>query len=122
MVLRQCFLTFSGFVHPCLRLLHSHSPYCECMADVTVITVHRMFIVIPHYLLFFINSVLSAMQQIGYDLQMWFACSFAKCIFVSSAHALFLVLAESITTDKWREFYCLHKYSCCYLKNCEDLF
>jgi len=37
-VVAQCLLTFFGFVHPCCRLLHSHSLYCECMAYVTVMT------------------------------------------------------------------------------------
>jgi len=36
--LDHCFLTFFGFVHPCHRLLHSHSPYCECMSHMTIIT------------------------------------------------------------------------------------
>jgi len=27
--LDQCFLTFFGFVYPCHRLLHYHSPHCE---------------------------------------------------------------------------------------------
>ena len=27
--LYQCFLTFFSLVHPCHRLLHSHSPYCN---------------------------------------------------------------------------------------------
>jgi len=31
----QCFLTFFGFVHPCNRLLHSHSPDYGYMADVS---------------------------------------------------------------------------------------
>jgi len=35
--LHQCFLTFFYFIHPCHQLLHSHSPYCECVADVTII-------------------------------------------------------------------------------------
>jgi len=35
--LEQCFLTFLGFVRPCHRLLHSHSPQCECMSHVTII-------------------------------------------------------------------------------------
>jgi len=30
-------LTFFGFVHPCYRLLHSHSPHCECMANIKII-------------------------------------------------------------------------------------
>jgi len=42
------------------------------MADVTIVIVHRVLIVRPRYLLYFINSMLSAMQQIGYDLQTWF--------------------------------------------------
>jgi len=32
------------------------------------------------------------------------------------------LLAESFTTDEWRKFCCLHRYSCCCLKNCGDLF
>jgi len=31
-------------------------------------------------------------------------------------------LAESFTTDEWREFYCLHNYSCCCFKNWWELF
>jgi len=50
--------------------------------------------------------------------------------FVSSAYALFekrkkeagFVLAEPFATDEWKEFYCLHKYSCWCLKKCEALF
>ena len=34
--LLQCFVTLFGFVHRCHRLLHSHSPYCWCMADMTI--------------------------------------------------------------------------------------
>jgi len=37
--LSQCFLTFFDFVHPNHWLLHSHSPYCECTANVTTIIV-----------------------------------------------------------------------------------
>jgi len=33
----QCFLTLCDWVYPCHRLLHSHSPCCEYMADATVI-------------------------------------------------------------------------------------
>jgi len=42
-----------GFVHPRHRLLHSHSPYCECIADMTLtlIMVHRMFVARQRYLL-----------------------------------------------------------------------
>jgi len=84
----QCFLTFCGFVHPWYRLLHFHSPYCECMADVTIIIIHRVFSVKPRYLLYFIHSMLSAMQQIGNDPQMWFddTLSFAKCFFSFRQH------------------------------------
>ena len=60
-------------------------PHCEYMADGTKIIAHWLFIVIIH-------SMLSAMQQIGYDLQIRFdnTLSFAKCfLFVGSpAHAL----------------------------------
>jgi len=42
--LMQCFLTFFGFVHPCYRLLHFHSPYGEREAtiDVTIITAYNV--------------------------------------------------------------------------------
>jgi len=64
--------TFFGLIHPCHRLLHSHSSYYECMADVATITVNRVFIVRPRYLFYFVHNILSAMQQIEYDLQTWF--------------------------------------------------
>jgi len=35
-----CFLTFFGFDHSCYRLLHSHAPHCECMANKSIIVVH----------------------------------------------------------------------------------
>jgi len=61
------------------------------MAAVTRIILHRVPIGRPRYLLYFIYSMVSTMQQIGYDLQIWFDCriSFAKYFFVSSAHVLF---------------------------------
>ena len=68
---RQCFSTFSGFVHACHPLLHSHSPHYEYMADLPTIIVHRMFIVKPRYLLYLIHSMLSTMQRMGQDLQGW---------------------------------------------------
>jgi len=43
-MLKQCFLTLFGFVHLCHKLLHSHSPYCEYMADVKIIIAQQMFI------------------------------------------------------------------------------
>jgi len=43
------------------------------MADVIIITLHRVLLVRPRYLLYFIHSsMLSAVQQIGYDLQIRF--------------------------------------------------
>jgi len=43
------------------------------MAGVTIIIVHRVLIVRPRYLLYFIHSSMhSAMQQIGYDHQIRF--------------------------------------------------
>jgi len=55
------------------------------MADVTIIIAHRLFIVKPRYLLYFSHNMFSAMQQIGYDLQIWCAyrLTFAKCFFRS---------------------------------------
>ena len=32
------------------------------------------------------------------------------------------VLTVSFTTDEWREFCCLHKYSCCFSKSCGVFF
>ena len=80
----------------------------------------------------FIHSMLSVMQQIGYDLSVLFdyRLSFAKCFFhFISTSAIWKVerrwgfsLAEGYTTNEWRGFNCLHKYVCCCLKNCEHLF
>jgi len=33
-VSNQYILSIFGFVHPCRRLLHSYSPYCEFMSNV----------------------------------------------------------------------------------------
>jgi len=33
----------------------------------------------------------------------------------------FFLRAESFITDEWVEFYCLHKYSCCFLKKLRGL-
>jgi len=48
-----------------------------------------MFIVIPQYLLYFVQSMLFAMQKIGCDLQIWFdyRFTFIKCFnrFISTS-------------------------------------
>jgi len=68
---QQCFLTFFDFVHPCHRFLHPHPHKCECIADVTIIVVHGMFIVRPRYLRIcsttLSTAMISAIQQIDYD-------------------------------------------------------
>jgi len=53
------------------------------MADVTITMLHQKFIVRSRYLVYITHSVLSAMQQIGYDLQTWldYRLSVAKCFF-----------------------------------------
>jgi len=53
------------------------------MADAKIIIVHRIFIVTPRYLLYFIHKMLPSMQQTGYDLQICcdYRLSFAKCFF-----------------------------------------
>jgi len=61
------------------------------MADVTIIMVNLVFIARPRYLLYFIQSTPTAIQKIGYDLQMWFnnRLSLAKFFFSFHRHALF---------------------------------
>ena len=120
-----------GFVYPCHRLLHPHSSYCECMADGAIFMVHRAFMVKPRYLLYIIRIMLFSMQQIGYDLQIWFITDsvsqiffrfISTCAILKDERRRGFLLADSFTTVQWREFYCLHKCSCCCLKNCEDVF
>ena len=84
--------TVLGLVHPCWhQLLHSHSPYCECMVNVTINIVNQVFVVGLRYLLYFVHSMLSVMRQIGYNLQITcdYRLSFAKYFLISSAHVLF---------------------------------
>ena len=125
--LHQCFLTFFGFIHPCHRLLHSHSPYCEYMTDATIIIMHRVVhcwttvfaVLYPQH------AFLHATNWLRYSNMVWLQTQLHKMFFfVTSAHALFeeeirgFLRAESFTADEWREFHCLLKYSCCCLKNC----
>ena len=49
---RPTLLNLLWFRSSCHRILHSHSPYCEFMADVTIIMVNRVFIFRPWYLLY----------------------------------------------------------------------
>jgi len=58
------------------------------MADMTTILGQQVIIVRPRYVLYFIHSMLSAMQQTGYDLQIWFhhRLSLAKFVFSFQMH------------------------------------
>ena len=61
--------------------------------------VNLVFIARPRYLLYFIHSTPTAIQQIGYDLQMWFnnRLSLAKCfLFSFHRHALFEKSKEGV--------------------------
>ena len=107
------------------------SPFILLWADGAIFMVHRAFMVKPRYLLYIIRIMLFSMQQIGYDLQIWFITDsvsqiffrfISTCAILKDERRRGFLLADSFTTVQWREFYCLHKCSCCCLKNCEDVF
>jgi len=133
-LLNQCSSTFSGFVHPCHRLLHSHSPhysysYCECIADVTIINYRisildkDIAVLHPRYTFRLAASWLRSLSTADHRL------TFEKLFFrfistcaISKEETRGYLLPESFVTDESMEFYCLHNYLCCCLKNCGDLF
>ena len=101
---------FFRFRSSCHRLPHSHPLFRECMADRTIIMVHRMFTVGQRYLLY--QSMLAANWL---RFQAWFddKISFApKFFFASLASSNWKKEKRSFTvftTNDWREFCCLNK-------------
>jgi len=73
---------------------------------VTIIIAHPVFIVRPRYLLCFIHSMLSVMQQIDYDLQIRFddRPSFAICFFFYiSTSVITKGFLPAVIYDWWTE-------------------
>ena len=115
--LHQCFSSFCGFVHPFHRLLHSHSAYCECMANNSHHS-HRVFIVRPRCLPYssFTACFPTRSKSATTCNNGLITDSVSQNVFfVSSAHGLFqkrkgetFCQPESFTIDEWREFYCSH--------------
>ena len=73
--LRRWFWTFFGSIHPCHRFIDPHSPLYECMGDVTIIMVHRMFTASLDNRICFVSATAYAFRHaaaIGCDLQTWF--------------------------------------------------
>jgi len=102
------------FRAPYHRLLYSHSTYCEVMADVTIIIIlPQKFIVRSRYLLYFINSVLSTMPQIGYMIFKYGLINklgSAKCLFSLYQHTRSLkrgrekrLFTSRVIYDGWME-------------------
>ena len=85
---------------------------------------HLVFVVRPRYFLYFIHCMLSALQQIllqssKYDLD----TDSASQYFVCQHKRYFKRGKKSLFTSQSRlrlngEFCSLHKYSCCWLKDC----